>query len=78
VVDDVPENLDVLVELLEDEYRVNVANSGERALEILGSGKIPDLVLLDVIMPKMDGFEVCRRIKANSATADVPVIFSPP
>lgn len=75
VVDDVPENLDVLVELLEDEYRVNVANSGERALEILGSGKIPDLVLLDVIMPKMDGFEVCRRIKANSATADVPVIF---
>lgn len=75
VVDDVPENLDVLVELLEDEYRVNVANSGERALEILGSGKIPDLILLDVIMPKMDGFEVCRRIKANSATADVPVIF---
>ena len=75
VVDDVPENLDVLVELLEDEYRVNVANSGERALELIGSGKVPDLILLDVIMPKMDGFEVCRRIKANSATADIPVIF---
>ncbi len=75
VVDDVPENLDVLVELLEDEYRVNVANSGERALEILGSGKPPDLILLDVIMPKMDGFEVCRRLKANKATADIPVIF---
>ena len=75
VVDDVPENLDVLVELLEDEYRVNVANSGERALEILGSGKAMDLILLDVIMPKMDGFEVCRRIKANPAIADIPVIF---
>ena len=75
VVDDMPDNLDVLVELLDDEYRMKVANSGERALEILESGKIPDLILLDVMMPEMDGFEVCRRIKANPATAGIPVIF---
>jgi two-component system sensor histidine kinase/response regulator len=74
-VDDVADNLDVLVELLSNEYQVRVASSGERALKILDSGKIPDLILLDVMMPEMDGFEVCRRIKANPATADVPVIF---
>lgn len=75
VVDDVADNLDVLVELLSDDYQVRAANSGERALKLLDSGKIPDLILLDVMMPEMDGFEVCRRIKANPATADVPVIF---
>ncbi|MBS4098294.1 MAG: hybrid sensor histidine kinase/response regulator [Sulfuricella sp.] len=75
VVDDVPDNLDLLVELLDDEYRVKAANGGERALKILESGKLPDLILLDVMMPEMDGFEVCRRLKANPATADIPVIF---
>lgn len=75
VVDDVPDNLDVLVALLGDDYQVKVANSGERALKILDSGKIPDLILLDVMMPDMDGFEVCKRIKANPLTADIPVIF---
>jgi len=74
-VDDMSDNLDVLVELLGDEYLVKAANSGERALKILASGKLPDLILLDVMMPGMDGFEVCRRIKANPATADIPVIF---
>ena len=75
VVDDVPDNLDVMVELLSNNYLVKVASSGERALKILEQGKIPDLILLDVMMPEMDGFEVCRQIKANPATADVPVIF---
>jgi CheY-like chemotaxis protein len=75
VVDDVPDNLDVMVELLSDDYLVKVASSGERALKILSQGKIPDLILLDVMMPEMDGFEVCRQIKANPSTADVPVIF---
>jgi CheY-like chemotaxis protein len=71
----VADNLDVLVELLSDDYQVRAANSGERALKLLDSGKIPDLILLDVMMPEMDGFEVCRRIKSNPATADIPVIF---
>jgi CheY-like chemotaxis protein len=75
VVDDVPDNLDVMVELLSGEYQVKVASSGERALKILAQGKIPDLILLDVMMPEMDGFEVCRQIKANPITADIPVIF---
>ncbi len=75
VVDDVADNLDVLVDLLSEAYQVRAANSGERALKILESGKTPDLILLDVMMPEMDGFEVCRRIKANPATADIPVIF---
>ncbi len=75
VVDDVADNLDVLVELLGDDYQVRAANSGERALKLLDTGKLPDLILLDVMMPEMDGFEVCRRIKANPATADIPVIF---
>ncbi|MFZ2308662.1 MAG: response regulator [Rhodoferax sp.] len=75
VVDDVADNLDVLVELLGDDYHVRAANSGERALKLLATGRMPDLILLDVMMPEMDGFEVCRRIKANPATADIPVIF---
>ena len=74
-VDDVPDNLDVLVASLGDQYTIKVASSGERALKILASGKIPDLILLDVMMPDMDGFEVCRRIKADPATRDIPVIF---
>lgn len=74
-VDDVPDNLDVLVAVLGDDYKIKVASSGERALKILASGKYPDLILLDVMMPEMDGLEVCRRIKADPATRDIPVIF---
>lgn len=75
VVDDIPDNLDILVELLSDDYQVKAANSGERALKILNAGKIPDLILLDIMMPDMNGFEVCRRIKADPKTAEVPIIF---
>ncbi|MEY2860553.1 MAG: hypothetical protein RL392_1011 [Pseudomonadota bacterium] len=74
-VDDVPDNLSILMDILGEDYQMAVANSGARALKIIESGKIPDLVLLDVMMPDMDGFEVCRRIKSNPATAEVPVIF---
>lgn len=78
LVDDVADNLDILVDVLSDDYLVRAANSGERALKALTSStgsKLPDLILLDVMMPGMDGFEVCRRIKANPDTAEIPVIF---
>jgi adenylate cyclase len=75
VVDDTPENLHLLSELLKPHYRVKVANSGERALKTIASGAPPDLILLDVMMPGMNGYEVCRTLKADPATSDIPVIF---
>jgi putative two-component system response regulator len=74
VVDDTPENLTLMTGLLRPDYRTRVANSGERALNI-ACGDAPDLVLLDIMMPGMDGYEVCRRLKADPRTCDVPVIF---
>jgi putative two-component system response regulator len=75
VVDDMPENLVVLGELLQPHYRVRVANSGARALQVAVSEPKPDLILLDVMMPGMDGYEVLERLRANPATRDIPVIF---
>lgn len=75
VVDDTPENIVLLSEVLRDDYRVKVANCGERALRIAASDDKPDLILLDVMMPGMDGFEVCRRLKADPDTALIPVLF---
>ncbi|WP_041523074.1 HD domain-containing phosphohydrolase [Gilvimarinus agarilyticus] len=75
VVDDTPENIDVLVGLLSLEYRVRAATRGVKALELAASDHPPDLILLDIMMPEMDGFEVCRRLKANPLTASIPVIF---
>jgi putative two-component system response regulator len=75
VVDDVPENLTVLSTLLAPRYRVRVATSGARALDLATTGTPPDLVLLDVMMPGLDGYEVCARLKADARTRDVPVIF---
>jgi putative two-component system response regulator len=74
VVDDTPTNLHLLSGLLNPHYRVLVAPSGAKALEIAATGA-PDLILLDVMMPLIDGYEVCRRLKGNSATQHVPVIF---
>jgi CheY-like chemotaxis protein len=74
-VDDTPENLDVLTGLLQPQYRVRAAVNGERALRIAAADPAPDLILLDVMMPGMDGFEVCRRLKADPRTRDIPVIF---
>ena len=74
-VDDVPDNLTILMDMLGQHYQMKVANSGARALKIMESGKMPDLILLDVMMPEMDGFEVCRRIKSNPETAEIPIIF---
>lgn len=75
VVDDTPENIDLLVEILKDDYRVKAARNGEQALKIAGLGSKPDLILLDIMMPGIDGFEVCRRLKADPSRCDIPVIF---
>ncbi|MSQ75568.1 MAG: two-component system response regulator [Rhodoferax sp.] len=75
VVDDTPQNLLLMTELLRADYRLQVANSGERALALLASEALPDLILLDIMMPGLDGYEVLRRIKAAPARRDIPVIF---
>lgn len=75
IVDDDPAVLRVLGEILGADYRRQAARSGERALRIIAADPPPDLILLDVVMPGMDGYEVCRRLKASSRTRDIPVIF---
>ncbi|HQG28575.1 MAG TPA: response regulator, partial [Candidatus Ozemobacteraceae bacterium] len=75
IVDDVADNIIMLDGLLRDTYQVKAAGSGEKALKILATGPRPDLIILDIMMPEMDGFEVCRRLKADPALADIPVIF---
>jgi response regulator RpfG family c-di-GMP phosphodiesterase len=74
-VDDTPDNLTLLSGLLKDLYKVKVANSGEKALRIAESDTPPDLILLDIMMPEMDGYEVCQRLKGNDRTRDIPIIF---
>jgi adenylate cyclase len=75
VVDDTPDNLSLLGGVLKEAYKVKVANSGARALELLQSGPLPDIVLLDVMMPEMDGHEVLARMRENARTREVPVIY---
>lgn len=75
VVDDIPDNLSLLGTILKDYYTVKVANNGEKALRIARSETPPDLILLDIMMPAMDGYEVCRQLKSDAATLDIPVIF---
>lgn len=75
VVDDDPGNIDLLVEVLKDKFIVKAARNGQVALKICHLANQPDLVLLDVIMPDMNGYEVCRELKADSSTAAIPVIF---
>ncbi len=75
VVDDAPENLSLVRGLLKDHYRTLLANSGATALEIAHSSDKPDVILLDVMMPEMDGYQVCSRLKSGPPTADIPIIF---
>ncbi|KAB2928113.1 MAG: two-component system response regulator [Dechloromonas sp.] len=75
VVDDTPENIDLLSEILRDDYRIRVATSGEKALQIACSDEPPDLILLDIMMPGMNGLEICRRLKANPDRRRIPIIF---
>lgn len=74
VVDDTPDNIDILVETLKGDYRVKAALNGQMALRITQESQ-PDIILLDVMMPEMDGYEVCRRLKADYLTRNIPVIF---
>jgi putative two-component system response regulator len=75
VVDDESFYLDLLLELLMPSYSVSVAKNGPQAIKRAHSGKPPMLILLDVMMPEMDGYEVCRRLKADPSTCDIPVVF---
>ena len=75
IVDDTPTNVAVVSGVLKDLYRTKVATNGEKALAIATAAEKPDLILLDVMMPGMDGFEVCRRLKANPDTSEIPIIF---
>ncbi|NEV61055.1 response regulator [Thiorhodococcus minor] len=75
IVDDSPENLAVLNELLQPDFRVRAATSGVKALRVVKTTPTPDLILLDVMMPEMDGYEVFERLRADPETADIPVIF---
>ncbi|MFA7240054.1 MAG: HD domain-containing phosphohydrolase [Sulfuricellaceae bacterium] len=77
IVDDTPEHIEILVQCLRLEYATKVALDGENALQLANTDPIPDLILLDVVMPgAMDGYEVCARLKASEKTRDIPVIFT--
>jgi CheY-like chemotaxis protein len=75
VVDDTPENIDLLRGMLSPHYRVKAATCGGKALRIAANEPQPDIILLDVMMPEMDGYEVCRKLKKDAHTAQIPVIF---
>lgn len=74
VVDDTPENIDILIGILGDDYKVKVAIDGPRALALVSKSR-PDLILLDVMMPGMSGYEVCQRLKQDPLSCHIPVIF---
>lgn len=75
IVDDTPDNLTLLSQLLKDDYRIRLAQNGAKALEITSSDNPPDLVLLDIMMPDMDGFEVAKRMREHPSSEGTPVIF---
>ncbi|MGH8498207.1 MAG: response regulator, partial [Methylococcales bacterium] len=75
IVDDSPETIDVLNGILKERYKIKVARNGTTALEIASTGNPPDLILLDVRMPEMNGYEVCRQLKSYFATRRIPILF---
>lgn len=74
IVDDTVENLDILTEVLKDEYNIKVATNGNTALKV-AEKTLPDIILLDIMMPDMDGYEVCLKLKENPLTTKIPIIF---
>ena len=75
LVDDEPANIQIVNSILKDTYKIRIATNGAKALDLANQAPAPDLVLLDVMMPGMDGYEVCRRLKASAGTREIPVIF---
>jgi putative two-component system response regulator len=75
VVDDSPDTLQLISGLLKETYRLKVATTGEKALKLAATSPVPDLILLDVMMPNMDGYEVCKHLKADPGTEQIPIIF---
>lgn len=75
LVDDEPANIQIVNSILKDQYKIKVATSGAKALELVAATPPPDLILLDVVMPEMDGYEVCTRLKTTPETKDIPVVF---
>jgi diguanylate cyclase (GGDEF)-like protein len=75
IVDDTNTNIQILAQALLQDYRVKFATSGQVALQLASAPEKPDLILLDVMMPDMDGYEVCRRLQDNPSTRDIPIIF---
>lgn len=75
IVDDTPQNISVLNESLKHDYVIHAATDGEKSLRIARSAAPPDLILLDIMMPRMDGYEVCRQLKSDEGTRDIPVLF---
>jgi putative two-component system response regulator len=75
IVDDTPENIQILMETLKDDYKIVAAINGEKALKMAEMVPLPDIILLDIMMPGMDGYEVCNRLKNNEKTKNIPVVF---
>ncbi len=75
VVDDAPAIIDLLAGLLKDKYKVKAAPNGKIALRIAQSAKPPELILLDIVMPGMNGLEVCKELKKNAETTNIPIVF---
>jgi sigma-B regulation protein RsbU (phosphoserine phosphatase) len=75
LVDDEAANIQIVNSILKDEYKIRVATNGAKAMELVSATPVPDLILLDVVMPGMDGYEVCTRLKTSPETRDIPVVF---
>jgi CheY-like chemotaxis protein len=75
IVDDNKQNIEILMNLLKDEYRIMVAVNGERAIKLAKSDSPPDLILLDIIMPDIDGYQICEILKNDVSTRSIPIIF---
>jgi response regulator RpfG family c-di-GMP phosphodiesterase len=75
IVDDSPDDIALISELLKDSYKIKIAGNGKRALKVAQTGAPPDMILLDIMMPIMDGYETCRHLKETPETLNIPVIF---